>query len=1169
MSEAADQGYFSAQTLAGGRIRSELKDVATSVQIVTELMLEDLGATNLNDVLAYTTNTEAVGSMSTFTTASDSFGDGSLDQSAARQDPASANRVRGLAAPTRTTNYFESAIPFDSYNSGRIDINRGANSFLFGLGSPGGIVNNSLATAELNKDSVKIEYRLSTENFENNISKRGSLALNKVVVPKKLGFRVALMDDKKEFRQQPARTDTSRHYGAIKFKPFVAHQITFNANLEAGKISSIPVDRLGPLTTLDTFLQDPYGNKWGGVNSFQGVPGVVNAAGRRVQDPFRTVFQNNIGGAAGYLGRFANGTIIPENPYDKFLKRNGWASVYDATMTADGLPGRAVHTGWNGGRVALGSPTFDPDRNLSGVSQAVISRNLYFTEIPLPAFDGFTRQGLLDYDVFDYSRHLLTGSSDHARNRFRREMYSLEAVSKSGNFGLELGYAKETWQRDSFVAESLPAIDIDVNYTFPIGPNSLFGATNPNFGRLYYYAASSERQVNNDERAAMRGTAFAKFDFGEKFRGSALKWLGRHNLSALVDRNDINTNRAITKPYVFGNDAGFHLQNNDATIFQRQWSGIFYISDPYLQAFENPNFKLSDFSTNGARPNTQVEFPNGFQIPLAYLNVGNPATQASATTVRGDETTQIGQYTPAFRAFGGTLTKTVTTSTAFNTQSYFLKDHLIANLGWRSDEVSLYRNTTPPRGSESIAILTPDVFNLNDVKPRVKRDKNFGYGVVLKVPDRWLRDRMGVSLHYGSSSNFVANPGGFDFYGNSVPSASGSTTDYGVTISLMNNKVVARLNRYRGAVENENFSGVTRPVGVYVNTLARSFGTMFVDMQDYDANRDGVFDLVADPSNPGALTDPDRNKNGFLDNYEAGGPNFVPGAQYMSLADYRKVYEAWDKYWNAFAREKAEMILTPKTETAPAAAQSGGGLSSVLTDTVDLVAEGYEFELTYNPTRDLRLSFNAAQQSSVRSNVGPRLGRLLEEAIANYSVVPNGTRIAVNDPLTTPLAAPLATGTGAGDTLRGGAGQAYYTLEALSGSDSPEVRKYRANVLGNYSFSRGPLKGANLGTALRWQDKAAIGYPVARRTITGTNATVPIKAVTRPFFDQGSEFIDLWVGYRQKLFRNKITWRIQLNVRNVFADTDPIIVQVQPDGSPARAQIPPPREFVLSNTLEF
>jgi hypothetical protein len=121
VSEAADQGYFSAQTLAGGRIRSELKDVATSVQIVTELMLEDLGATNLNDVFAYTTNTDAVGSMSTFTTASDSFGDGSLDQSAARLDQSEQGhhskkngnscgrdgRRKGVHAKARSFRYFE------------------------------------------------------------------------------------------------------------------------------------------------------------------------------------------------------------------------------------------------------------------------------------------------------------------------------------------------------------------------------------------------------------------------------------------------------------------------------------------------------------------------------------------------------------------------------------------------------------------------------------------------------------------------------------------------------------------------------------------------------------------------------------------------------------------------------------------------------------------------------------------------------------------------------------------------------------------------------------------------------------------------------------------------------------------------------------------------------
>lgn len=1160
---ANDRGYYSSQTLAGGRLKTELKDVATSVQVVTEAMLEDLGVTNLNDILAYTTNTDALGALSNYTQAADSVGDGTLSQSDARQDPTSANRVRGMAAPTRTTNYFQSDIPFDAYNSGRIDINRGANSLLFGLGSPSGIINHSLANAEF-RDSMKVDFQVSTQNFEDNYSRRASLNLNKVIVPRKLALRFAALEDKEEFMQRPAHTDTARKYGALKFKPFAQHQILFNANYETGRISAVPVDRLGPLTSLDTFLNDPYGNVWAGVAGFGGMPGVTNAAGRRVQNPFVTVFTNSIGGAAGYLGRFRNGTVIPENPYDKFLKRNGWASVYDGTETANGLAARAVHTGWNGNRVALGSPTFDPDRNLAGVTQSVLNRNLYLTEIPLPQYDGFTKQGLLNTDVFDFNRHLLTGSIDNYRNKFNRAIYSLEAVSRSGNFGIELAYAGEKWTRDSFVAVDAPAIDIDVNYTFPIGPNALFGPTNPNFGRLYYYAASANRTVNTDERDALRATAFAKFDFAEKFRGGTLRWLGRHNLAALWDRNEKNSRAFTTRPFVFGNDAAFHLQATDATIFQRQWSGIFYISAPYSRAFEDPSFKLADFRTAGSAPNTTVEFPPNYQIPVAYLNVGNPATQASATTVRGDETTQVGQFSPAFQPFGGTLTKTTTTSLAVNTQSYFLNDHLIANLGWRSDQVKLRRNGNPPRQSDSIPILASDVFNLDGTPSQVIKQSNFAYGLVLKLPDKWLPRSLGVAVHYGDSKNFVPNPGGFDFQGNYVPSASGSTKDYGVTISVLNDKLVARLNRYRGKVANDNYAGTTRAVGLYVNAAARNFGQFFTDLDNYDQNRDGVFDLVNGE-------DPDRNKNGILDIVEPGGARFVPGAEYMTLRDFNTLYKQWDTYWNAFARARAELNLIPRTATSPADANSGGGLSLVLTDTNDLVAEGYEFELTYNPTRNLRLSFNAAQQSAVRSNVSPRLGQLLNDLVANYSVVPTGTRLRTGaDRLTLPLSTPLATDTLAGGPLRDPTiGQVYFIQQALAGSSSPEIRKYRANFVGNFSFSEGRLKGANLGAAFRWQDKAAIGYPNTRLTIPGTTTVVPIKDVSRPFFDDGSRFVDLWVGYRRRVFQNKVEWRVQLNVRNVFADSDPVVVQVQPDGSPARVSLPVPRQFVLANSFTF
>jgi outer membrane receptor protein involved in Fe transport len=181
-----DQGYYSSSTMAGGRLSSKLGDVATSVQVVTEEFMEDIASSSIDEILAYTTGTEAVGSMSDYLQVEDSASNGDLDQSRARQNPDSALRVRGLASPTRTTNYFESAIPFNRYTSGRVDINRGANSFLFGLGSPGGIVNTTLDQANLNRNSIEINHRISTENFESNYSNEVSISLNKVLLEDKL-----------------------------------------------------------------------------------------------------------------------------------------------------------------------------------------------------------------------------------------------------------------------------------------------------------------------------------------------------------------------------------------------------------------------------------------------------------------------------------------------------------------------------------------------------------------------------------------------------------------------------------------------------------------------------------------------------------------------------------------------------------------------------------------------------------------------------------------------------------------------------------------------------------------------------------------------------------------------------------------------------------------------
>jgi len=54
-------GYTSTETLAGTRIKTDLKDLAQSISVVNSQFLQDTGATSSEDLLVYTSNTEVGG----------------------------------------------------------------------------------------------------------------------------------------------------------------------------------------------------------------------------------------------------------------------------------------------------------------------------------------------------------------------------------------------------------------------------------------------------------------------------------------------------------------------------------------------------------------------------------------------------------------------------------------------------------------------------------------------------------------------------------------------------------------------------------------------------------------------------------------------------------------------------------------------------------------------------------------------------------------------------------------------------------------------------------------------------------------------------------------------------------------------------------------------------
>jgi hypothetical protein len=125
---AEDDGYIAGDTLAGGRLKTNLADTAVQIDVMTMQLIEDIGAVNLDEALLYATNS-------------------ALDISAGEESdnlqieaPTGRFNIRGLPA-NRTRNFLPIAHNADVYNITRFEEQRGPNSILYGIGSPAGIIN--------------------------------------------------------------------------------------------------------------------------------------------------------------------------------------------------------------------------------------------------------------------------------------------------------------------------------------------------------------------------------------------------------------------------------------------------------------------------------------------------------------------------------------------------------------------------------------------------------------------------------------------------------------------------------------------------------------------------------------------------------------------------------------------------------------------------------------------------------------------------------------------------------------------------------------------------------------------------------------------------------------------------------------------------------------------
>ena len=125
------------------------------------------------------------------------------------------------------------------------------------------------------------------------------------------------------------------------------------------------------------------------------------------------------------------------------------------------------------------------------------------------------------------------------------------------------------------------------------------------------------------------------------------------------------------------------------------------------------------------------------------------------------------------------------------------------------------------------------------------------------------------------------------------------------------------------------------------------------------------------------------------------------------------------------------------------------------------------------------------------------------------------------------------------------------------------MRKWRFNLVNNYTFSRGPLKGWGIGGSFRWQDKAAVGYPVILFEGAGQFD------VTRPFYGPPERNYDAWLSYGRRIWNDRIRWKAQLNARNIGVHNRLIAVSTQPDGTVDAYRFSPDTTWTLSNSFDF
>jgi hypothetical protein len=620
------------------------------------------------------------------------------------------------------------------------------------------------------------------------------------------------------------------------------------------------------------------------------------------------------------------------------------------------------------------------------------------------------------------------------------------------------------------------------------------------------------------------------------------------SLSKETSASGANLNRILT-----------NLSPGSSTVlkyFNNTWNAASTVkqTDPY---------SWTDLRTNATVTTTQVDNPANYvgwtSGPVNWLSASSPSDYASLVT-------------------GGNRQKFIDNSQGFTWQGYLLGGNLVPTFGWRRDNVINYDTNAALNSSTGTAALD---YQLNPASYRSASGQSRNWSGVYHIPREWVSKvapGASISLLYNESSNFKADAPRRNLMGNVIDNPQGKTREKGVIVGVMNDRLTLRANWYKTTTTNATLaSGATAIFGggnylMYRNAVFGYMSAALIQdhMKGWDDSQsvsDGFaswFNYAAADGVAGVKT-----TDNFT-NTSASSP-YQTAAQTVNSV---KMINAWlnlpsfmDKafytFWNVSvpfdpAKGKASGILH----------DTFGGINSTFTNllttinalnpsastlpvtTVDTISQGSEFEFMAHPVKNWDVSLNYVRTRATRTNLDGATRTYMDAMNTFYNGDAGYLRMfGVNDPSQIVKSA-----------WNNQAWKSYQVILSSQGQSAPEVSPWRLNLVNNYKFEQGRLKGFAIGGAARieaarisgYKYSAALGYLDVNQTVMGPE----------------DKHFDLWVGYTKQLKHN-VVWHAQFNIRNVGEKTRLLPSYYEPDGSLSLARIQEGSVFRFANSLEF